>query len=84
MSTLYQDIKRWWKSKTIAFSGSIALFGQAVDYLHTTGAQWADRFGEWGGTALTLVGLTGLYLRFKTKGAVAVRKPKDDTDEAGA
>lgn len=85
MSTFYQDIKRWWKSKTIAFGGQLVVVGQVVDHLQATGNQWADKLGDWGGMVITGIGVVAIWLRFKTKGPVAVRRPKvDETDEAGA
>lgn len=78
-------IKRWWRSKLIALGGNLVVVGQVAEHLQETGNQWAAKLGDWGGMALTGIGALVIYLRFKTKGPVAVRKPKfDDTDEAGA
>lgn len=83
--SFYEDAKRWWKSKMIALGGSLTVVGQIAEHLQETGNQWAEKLGDWGGLVLTGVGALVIYLRFKTKGPVAVRRAKPDpTDEAGA
>lgn len=83
--SFYDDAKRWWRSKTLAFGGSLTVVGQVLDQLKDTSEQWASYLGRWGGMAITAIGVAVIVLRFKTKKAVRVRKPAiDETDEAGA
>lgn len=74
--TLYDDVKRWWKSKTIWLGSALVVLGALIEYLASNSDQWQGYFGEWGGVAGMVIGALNVLLRLRTTKTIGKPKPE--------
>ncbi len=74
--TFYDDVKRWWKSRTIWLGTVLMVIGALVEYRAANEAQWRDYFGDWGGPAAIAIGVLNVLLRLRTTKAIGKPRPQ--------
>lgn len=74
--TFYDDVKRWWQSKTVWAGTLLVMLGALVEYLANNSDQWQGYFGEWGGVAAMVIGALNVLLRLRTTKGIG-KKPTE-------
>jgi len=73
--TYFDDVKRWWASRTIWFGTALTMLGAAIEVVNANSEMLMPYLGKWGGLIVTVIGVANVLLRLVTSKGIGKPEP---------